>query len=132
MTNHSSVLIDQSQAAMAEEQRRLEAQRMEQERVRQKLEAERIEQQRLYQQQQQQQLYQQQQQLYQQQQQDEEERQRKLQADLDLAAERAGRSRDRRRYDSSDDEADNYGGHHARSKSLDARRTPRSKSPGAW
>jgi len=137
--------LEARQMAMAEEERRLQAQKMEQERVRQRLEAEKIEQQRIYHQQQQQQMYQQQQQqqqMYQQQQQqmlmeerrrqaEEEERQRKLQADLDLAAANAGRGRSQRRYDSEDEDS-NYGGHHARSKSLDARKTPRSKSPGAW
>jgi len=129
------------QASIAEEERRLQAARMEQELQRQRLEAEKLEQQRIYQQQQQQQ-YQQQQQLLMQQQQresearrqaEEEERQRKLQADLDLAAARAGRSRSRRPVSESSDDGDHYpGGHSARSKSLDARRTPRSKSPRAW
>jgi len=139
------------QASIAEEERRLQAARMEQELQRQRLEAEKLEQQRIYQQQQQQlqqQQQQQQQQQYQMQQQqllmqqqksearrqaEEEERQNKLQADLDLAAARAGRSRSRRPVSESSDDGDHYpGGHSARSKSLDARRTPRSKSPGAW
>jgi len=59
----------------------------------------------------------------------EQERQRKLQADLDLAHANAGRRGRSRTYtDSSDEE----GWPHARSKSLDARKSIRSRSPGSY
>ena len=113
-------------AAIAEQQRWLESQRVEQERQARLLEDERAEQMRLHQQQQERLVRARE---------EEEERQRRLQDDLDnqlrVAQLNAGRGRSQRRYSDSSNE-EGYGGHHARSKSLDARKTPRSKSPGAW
>ena len=111
------------EAAMAERERMLESQRAEQERRRRLLEEERAEQVR---------IHQQQQQLQEKQMAEEAERARILEEQLSIAQANAGRRgrSARRTSDSSNEEG--YGGHHARSKSLDARKTPRSKSPGAW
>jgi len=133
-------------AAMAEEARR-------QEEVRARIEhqkAEMVRQQVEYERQKQQQLYVQQQQTEYEKQmkfqaeherqlqaeherqmeiQAETERQRKLQADLDLAQSNAGRSRRDRTYTESSDEG-NWPP--TRSKSLDARKALRSKSPGSY
>ena len=111
------------EAAMAERERMLESQRAEQERRRRLLEEERAEQVR---------IHQQQQQLQEKQRAEEAERARILEEQLSIAQANAGRRgrSARRTSDSSNEEG--YGGHHARSKSLDARKTPRSKSPGAW
>ena len=115
------------EAAIAERERMLESQRAEQERRRRLLEEERAEQLRIHQLQQQQQLQQQERARA-----EEAERQRVLEEQLSIAQANAGRRgrSARRSSDSSNEEG--YGGHHARSKSLDARKTPRSKSPGAW
>ena len=108
------------EAAIAERERMLENQRAEQERRRRLLEEERAEQVRLHQQQQERARA------------EEEERARILEDQLNIAQANAGRrGRSARRYSDSSNE-EGYGGHHGRSKSLDARKTPRSKSPGAW
>ena len=125
MAAHQAELLAK-EAAIAEQERRLQSQRAEQERQARLLEQERAEQMR---------LHQLQQDSIMRARAEEEERQRKLQEDLDnqlsIAQLNAGRGRSTRRYSDSSNE-DGYGGHHARSKSLDARKTPRSKSPGAW
>eukprot|EP00092_Neocalanus_flemingeri_P013003 GFUD01014013.1.p1 GENE.GFUD01014013.1~~GFUD01014013.1.p1 ORF type:complete len:709 (+),score=215.46 GFUD01014013.1:147-2273(+) len=133
-------------AAMAEEAKRQEEVRLriekqKEEMVRQQVEYERQKQQQLYMQQQQAEYERQmkfqadhERQLQaeherQMEIQAETERQRKLQADLDLAQTNAGRSRRDRTYtESSDDE--NWPP--TRSKSLDARKSMRSKSPGSY
>ena len=108
------------EAAIAERERMLESQRAEQERRRRLLEEERAEQLRIHQQQQERARA------------EEEERARILEDQLNIAQANAGRrGRSARRYSDSSNE-EGYGGHHGRSKSLDARKTPRSKSPGAW
>ena len=127
--------LQAKEAAIAEQERRLQSQRAEQERQARLLEQERqsrlLEQERA----EQMRLHQVQQERLVRARAEEEERQRKLQEDLDnqlsIAQLNAGRGRSMRRYSESSDE-DGYGGHHGRSKSLDARKTPRSKSPGAW
>lgn len=108
------------EAAIAERERMLENQRAEQERKRRLLEEERAEQLRIHQEQQERARA------------EEEERARILEDQLNIAQANAGRrGRSARRYSDSSNE-EGYGGHHGRSKSLDARKTPRSKSPGAW
>ena len=108
------------EAAIAERERMLESQRAEQERRRRLLEEERAEQVRIHQEQEARARA------------EEEERARILEDQLNIAQANAGRrGRSARRYSDSSNE-EGYGGHHGRSKSLDARKTPRSKSPGAW
>jgi len=134
-------------AAVAEEARRQEEvrARIEQQKaemLRQQVEYERQKQQQLYLQQQQQIEYEQQMKAQaeherqlqaeherQMELQAEQERQRKLQADLDLAHANAGRRGRSRTYTESSDEE---GWPHARSKSLDARKSIRSRSPGSY
>jgi len=131
-------------AAVAEEARRQEEvrARIEQQKaemLRQQVEYERQKQQQLYLQQQQQFEYEQQMKAQadhekaeherQMELQAEQERQRKLQADFDLAHANAGRRGRSRTYTESSDEE---GWPHARSISLDARKSIRSRSPGSY